>query len=160
LIADGVSILAVTKEKGAKHDPSYSQAEEIHLNTKLRDAMSILDILKPDNPLKQLECLFLYMHEADDSIELEELQHAVDQIGIGEIGEVIMGTIAEKLEAKGFEKGLLQGMREGEQQGIQQGIQEGIQDVAHKLLKEKVDPAFIVSVTGLPLADVQRMKSE
>jgi len=128
------------------------------LKTIVRDGPLIRKLLKMENGLEMLETLFRYMHQADESIGIEDIQRAIDQAEIDDTGGKLMGTIADKLEAQGREKGLLQGMQQGKQEGRQEGRQEGIQGVAHKMLKEKVDPAFIASVTGLPLAEVQRME--
>jgi len=130
------------------------------LETIVRDGPLIRELLKKENGLELLETLFRYMHQADESIGLDDLQRAIDQAEIYDNGGKLMGTIADKLEAQGLEKGILQGMQQGMKKGIQQGKQDGIQDVVHKMLRKKVDPAFIASVTGLPLADIQRVESE
>jgi len=131
-------------------------AEGTLLETIYRDVPLIRELLKKENGLELLETLFRYMHQADDSIKLEDIQRAIDQTEIDTTGGKLMGTIAEKLEAQGHEKGILQGMR----QGIEKGMQKGMQDVAQKMLKENVDPAFIANMTGLSLSDIQRIESE
>ena len=82
-------------------------------------------------------------------IDLEQLieeSHRLPQ----PIGDTFM-TIATQLEARGEAR--------GEVRGEAKGRIEGKIETARNLLQEGADPQFVAKVTGLPIADVQRLQN-
>ena len=57
------------------------------------------------------------------------------------------------------EQGRKEGRQEGMQQGVQQGMQKGMQAVICNMLREKTDISFISKVTGLPEAEIIKLKN-
>jgi predicted transposase/invertase (TIGR01784 family) len=55
------------------------------------------------------------------------------------------------------------GMKKGMEQGIEKGIEKGAHSqtltIAAKLLAEGLEPAWIASITSLPVAEIERLKA-
>ena len=49
------------------------------------------------------------------------------------------------------------GVWEGMQKGMQKGIQKGREEIVLKMLKEKVDIAFITKITGFSEAEIKEL---
>lgn len=120
-----------------------------------RDFMNFLKRLLP--LLKHLESAgaedylistltYLLQADIEDPEETAKLIHNELSSRLG--GEVM--TLAERLEERGFHKGKL----EGEKVGFEKGRNEEKLLIAQQMLKQNVDTAFVVKVTGLTLEEM------
>ena len=84
----------------------------------------------------------------------------------GRIEGVQKGRIegVRKGRIEGVQKGRIEGVQKGRIEGIQkgriEGVQKGRQEVILKMLKEKVDIAFISKVTGLSEKEIKKLKND
>ena len=67
--------------------------------------------------------------------------------------------IREKARQEGIQQGVQQGIQQGRQEGMQQGRQKELQAVVCNMLKKKLDISLISSVTGLPEAEIIKLKN-
>ena len=75
--------------------------------------------------------------------------------------------IQEEIKQRGVLEGRKQGMQQGIQQGVQQGMQQGMQqgrrerdrEVISNMLKKNLNVSLISSVTGLPEAEIVKLKN-
>ena len=135
--------------------------------------------LKPDaEKLKKALILFKNWHGDKEDLALtvgyylratvsgmtEKFLKELDQFAV-EKGVFPKGgymTARELIKEEGRREGVQQGVQQGRQEGVQQGRQEGaqrMQAVVCNMLREKADISFISKVTGLPEAEIVKLKA-
>ena len=68
-------------------------------------------------------------------------------------------TTKEYIRAQALQEGVQLGIQEGRQEGVQLGVQKRDKEVIGNMLREKADISFISKVTGLPEAEIVKLKS-
>lgn len=134
----------------------------------------ITNMLKPFEKHKEMGYIckiFSYIVEASE-IKKEDFIDTVT-IGLSNLNEVKIMTLAEQFRQEGRQEGLREGRtlaeqfrQEGLQKGLHEGLQKGLQKgkaeafnlVATKLLNQGMDEAAITAITGLSLQEIGTLK--
>ena len=59
---------------------------------------------------------------------------------------------------RGIKQGIEKGKEQGKEQGIKQGIEQGIEQVAIKMLEKDMSDEEILSLTGLSVERLEKLK--
>lgn len=87
--------------------------------------------------LQYLELLLRYVSSANERITEDDLNQII-HLALGNKGDKIMTTLAEKWIQQGLQQGVQQGLQQGVQQGLQQGVQQGLQQGVQEGLQQGV----------------------
>ena len=123
-------------------------------------------ILQKNNQIKDnedfdmihtLEIFFNYLAEVNPEITIDTIGEQLAQLDTG--GNNMRGlTLKEQVGEHFYNDGLERGKLEGEQLGLQKGRLEGLLQAAKKLLN-MCDDDEIAGITGLPLQQIQQLRS-
>ncbi|MDF2937538.1 MAG: transposase [Paenibacillaceae bacterium] len=131
----------------------YNEEEKVRLKLEFIRMMTRLQL---DPARMELLAVFFDSYLPLTKEEEQQVwQEAEHLYGIGGIEVMEWKTHFERY-AK--EEGKEEGIREGIEQGIEKGIEKGKLEVARQMIAERLDPALIAKVTGLPLEDINRMR--
>ena len=75
-----------------------------------------------------------------------------------EKGLLTKGGLMQDVREVIKEKGIWEGMQKGREEGLQEGLQKAQQEIILKMLKEKVDIAFISKITGFSEAEIKKLR--
>jgi predicted transposase YdaD len=103
-----------------------------------------------------------WMISLPESFELEYLNEVYE---LEEVKKMPYISTAERLGMKkgreeGIKEGMEIGMEKGLERGMEKGMEKGIKKVALNLIEQDTDVTFIAKVTGLKLAEINRLKEE
>ncbi|HRQ42045.1 MAG TPA: Rpn family recombination-promoting nuclease/putative transposase [Chloroflexota bacterium] len=111
------------------------------------------ELREKETGVEYIRTILYYLTRATGRVSREELEQAL--LAQGAPGEQIMNTIAEEYIKQGLEQGLQQGLQEGQEKGRL----EATRHIARQLLKLH-DVVTVSEITGLPIAEVEALRSE
>jgi predicted transposase YdaD len=109
---------------------------------RLREYVDMLDILAVNRDL---------------NVNIREELKMLSVIDVEKLATYQLGM--EKGMEKGIEKGIERGIEQGIEQGILQGADIRNHEIAKNMLAQSMETDLIVAVTGLPLAEIERLRN-
>ena len=129
----------------------------------LKNIVNNLQVIEKQGEMSYIYRILSYVVEASE-IKEEELINTV-KIGLSNLNEEKVMTLAEQLRQEGWQKGKQEGLtlaeqfkQEGLQAGLQKGKTEAFNQVAIKLLNQGINDSTIAAVTGLSLQEIINLK--
>ena len=164
-----------SKIQKSYRDKEFKSQGVIKLLDKIWSLKRDITLLKIIEIYSEFEKLLKGLNEQDrKTIVLRIFEYLKDNTGVSlEIWEQIEEKLIEKgLLTKGGlmqdvrevikEKGIWEGMQKGREEGLQEGLQKGLQEaqqtIVLKMLKEKVDIAFITKITGFSEVEIKELR--
>lgn len=90
---------------------------------------------------------------------LEEIQEHLSKGDVQKMTYALDRLFDEKYQS-GYREGELKGESKGIEKGIEKGKQEALKEVAMNMLLEGAEPRLVERITGIPLEELQKLKSD
>lgn len=115
----------------------------------IQDMATILRRIDEAGGREYVSIVLQYVLERGEMNDKEAFNRLIKTQVSPEVGEKVM-SLGEQLYAEGIQKGI--------QKGMQKGVQQRNIEIAERLLKEGVEPAFIAKITELPLFKIKELQ--